>query len=259
MVALVQHEDFETFLGNSFTVCNPVIGYAKDTVQDDDGLIPRFPEMAIEELHGANVRFIDLSGRGPERSLTLLFTNLKTMADLNMPDFLAAVSYPQLSEHDYQFIDSYRKSNDIFYDLIPAHFSFIFPIFDLEKDSFVSEVRKQAKGFPRIDFNIRCAIRNNDRTSDYWHVLLVPDQGFSEVVNLHDRLYSGLFRQLERLDLDFVPHVAIANSIDPQECKRMVDEINEMNINISGTIDQLEIIQHRENQVSTIEMVKLAG
>jgi 2'-5' RNA ligase len=179
------------------------------------------------------------------------------MADLNLPDFLALVNYPKISKTDFLWINNYRKQHDDFYDLIGAHFTFVFPVFDIEKDRFMNEVKKQAKGFKKIDFQIKCAVRNNDRTNDYWHVLLVPDKGFSDMVKLHGKLYSGLFRPIERLDLDFTPHVGIANSKDPKACKRMVEEVNAMNIDIRGRIDQLEIVQYRDKQISTVEIVKL--
>ena len=180
------------------------------------------------------------------------------MADLNLPNFLAVVNYPHLGEHDQKFIDFYRKANDVYYDLIPAHFSFVFPVFDMEKKEFMAEVRKQATGFPTIEYKLRCAIRNNDRTSDYWHVLLVPDQGFSEIVKLHSKLYSGLFKPYERLDLDFIPHMGIANSKDPKECKRMVDEVNAMEIDIRGTIEQLDIVEHVDGVISSVDAVRLS-
>lgn len=178
---------------------------------------------------------------------------------LNLNDFFAVVNYPVFDESDNQWIDAYRKAHDDFYDLYEAHFTFVFPTFDIEKEMFIEEVKKQAEGMQKFDFRIRCAIRNNDRVFKYFHVLLVPDEGFSDIVRLHDKLYSGLFKPFERLDLDFIPHVGIANSKDPKECKRMVDEVNALDIDIRGTIDQLNIIQYRNKQVSTIGIIRLDG
>ena len=176
---------------------------------------------------------------------------------LYLPNFLAVAAYPKLSENDKSWIEGYRKEHDAYYDLVPAHFSFVFPDFNNKKDDFIKEVILKSKGVRKIDFNIRSAIRNNDRTNEYWHVLLVPDVGFSEVVKLHGLLYSGLFKKQERLDLDFIPHIAIANSTIPEECKQMVNEVNAMNIDISGTIDKLDIIQYRNKKISTIDVVNL--
>jgi hypothetical protein len=174
-----------------------------------------------------------------------------------MNDFLAVGSYPRLKESDSRWIDAYRKKNDIYYDLIDAHFSFVFPVYDMDTVDFIIEVRKQAEGFHKINFKIKCAIRNNDRTNEYWHVLLVPDDGFSDIVKVHDKLYSGLLSPSERLDLDFIPHIGIGNSTDPEGCKRMVDKVNRMDLNIIGSINQLEVVQHKSGKIKTIETIPL--
>ena len=174
-----------------------------------------------------------------------------------MNNFLAVGSYPRLNESDIRWIDEYRKKNDIYYELMDAHFSFVFPVYDIVAEDFMYEVKKQTTGCRKINFEIKCAIRNNDRTNEYWHVLLVPDTGFSDIVKLHDRLYSGLLKPIERLDLDFIPHIGIGNSTNPEECKKMVDEVNAMDINIRGTIEQIDIIQLKDGKIGTIGTIPL--
>lgn len=181
------------------------------------------------------------------------------MTQLNIPDFLAVVSYPGFEEMGYSWVEEYRKQHDDFYTLLAAHFSFVFPVFDMEERDFIEEIKTRAEGCNKFDYRIKCAIRNNDRTSDYWHVLLVPDEGFSEVVKLHSALYSGRLRKYERIDLDFIPHIGIANSTDPEECRRMVDGVNAMDFDIRGTINRLDIIQQEGKKISTIEEVELRG
>jgi len=174
-----------------------------------------------------------------------------------MDDFLAVVNYPSLEDYDYTWIKSYRKKNDAYASLINVHFSFVFPIYDMAPDAFIAEIKKQSAGCRAISFAIRSAIRNNDRTNDYWHVLLVPDEGFSAVVRLHDRLYSGLLASYERLDLDFIPHMGIGNSKDPKVCKKMVSEVNAKELEICGWINDLDIIQMKNGQISTIYRIPL--
>ena len=177
-----------------------------------------------------------------------------------MEDFIGVGSYPILNKKDYNWINEYRKKNDDYYDLIDAHFSFVFPTFNIGISDFIAEIKKQVKGIHKIEFQIKCAIMNNDRSDDfreYWHVLLAPDKGFSDIVKLHDKLYSGILAPTQRLDLDFIPHMGIGNSTDPKECKRMVDEVNSMDINISGVINRLDIIQFKDDKISTLEKVEL--
>src|SRR3546814_14359565 len=44
----------------------------------------------------------------------------------------------------------------------------------------------------------RCALPVQDPDSGDTYVYLVPDEGFSALVRLHDRLYSGTLRSAER-------------------------------------------------------------
>jgi hypothetical protein len=174
-----------------------------------------------------------------------------------MDDFLAVVNYPSLEKNDYDWIEAYRKKNDDYASLIDVHFSLVFPIHDISPALFISEIRKQAAGCRPISFVVRAAIRSNDLTTDYWHVLLVPDEGFGAVVRLHDRLYSGSLASHERLDLDFIPHMGIGNSKDPKRCKRMVSEVNANELAIRGWINDLDIIQMKNGQISTLHRIPL--
>jgi hypothetical protein len=49
--------------------------------------------------------------------------------------------------------------------------------------------------------------------------------------------------------------MGIANSKDPKECKRMVDEVNAMEIDIQGTIKQLDIVEHLDGVISSVGTV----
>lgn len=175
-----------------------------------------------------------------------------------MEGALAVVSYPKFSPLDQSWIESFRKANDFYYKMISAHLTIVFPVFNWLKEEFIDEIRKQVFHCQAYRITIRCAIRNNDLTSDFWHVLLVPDAGFSETVKLHDKLYSGKLAPEERLDLDFVPHIGIANSKDPSSCRKMVHEVNSQQILIQGVVEKLDIIEIRDGRAQTLEILELA-
>lgn len=56
-------------------------------------------------------------------------------------------------------------------------------------------------------------------------VLLVQDEGFSEVVRLHDKLYTVILALELRLDIPFYPHIGIGSSTDVLACKRLADDL----------------------------------
>ena len=79
----------------------------------------------------------------------------------------------------------------------------------------------------------------------------VPDEGYSRIVKLHDKLKDNL-----RLDLDFIPLIGIGNSQDRHKCKKMVDEWNKEEFELRGTISRLKIVRYENDVVTTIEEIK---
>ncbi len=155
------------------------------------------------------------------------------------------LAYPRIANQDYERIQRFRKAHDaLYFDLAQPHFAFVFPVENISANEFVEEVTKKAKGFATIPFEIKCATVNKDAFLEYFHLLLVPDQGYSDIVKLHDRLYSDrLFDEL-RLDIDFIPHMGIGNAKDKYLVKNWVDVWNADNFSIKGVIERLTVIDY---------------
>ena len=168
------------------------------------------------------------------------------------------LAYPELTSESFDRIQSYRKDNDeLFFNVVNPHFTIVFPVFDISEEEFTKEVKDKSANSVKFDFIIRCATINKDAFSDYFHTFLVPDEGYSRIVKLHDKLYSDKLKENLRLDLDFVPHIGIGNSQDRYKCKKMVDEWNEKEFSISGRITHLTVVNYENNIVSKIEEIEL--
>lgn len=167
------------------------------------------------------------------------------------------LAYPELSNEDFNLIQDYRKVHDIFYPVVHPHFTIVFPVDNQPEKAFIREVEKQSGSIKKIEFLIKCATINKDAFSDYYHIFLVPDQGFSDIVKLHDKLYSGLLFDNLRLDIDFIPHIGIGNSKDKWECKKMVDRWNSKNFSIKGQITHLTMVNYENDKVTSLKKIKL--
>ena len=169
-----------------------------------------------------------------------------------------AIAYPELAGDDFDRIQSYRRDNDeLFFKVVNPHFTIVFPAFDISADEFIKEVKSKSSNFIPFDFAIRCATISKDAFSNYFHAFLVPDEGYSKIVKLHDKLYSDKLQDKLRLDLDFVPHIGIGNSKDKYKCKKMVDEWNEKEFELCGTISRLTVVSYEDDIVTTIEEIRL--
>lgn len=172
---------------------------------------------------------------------------------------LLVLAYPELEPADYARIETYRKAHDeLWYGIVEPHFTLVFAVIDMPQNTFIDEVSAQAAFVSAIDFEIRCATINKDAFKDYFHAFLVPDKGHSQLIRLHDRLYSGILRDHLRLDIDYIPHISVGNSEYKFQTKKMVDEWNATDFCMKGRIQKLHVVQFENNVVTTLKEITLA-
>jgi len=167
------------------------------------------------------------------------------------------IAYPELKPEDLQLMQACRKDHDELYPVVAPHFTIVFAIDNVPEQSFVPEVVRQLTGVKKISFSIRSAIVNKDAFSDHFHTFLVPDEGFSSLVKLHDKLYSGLFSDNLRPDISYIPHISIARSPDRFLCKKIADEWNNKNFVAKGEVNTLSIVRYAGGKIMLLEEIVL--
>ena len=168
------------------------------------------------------------------------------------------LSYPELSPGDHAWIQSVRAEHDTQYEIVGPHFTFVFPVSRLNQETFVAHARNQARGQAGFSFVLRSAVVVKDAFSASAHVFLVPDEGYSTMVELHDRLYTGPFAAELRLDIPFIPHLTVGNAADAQACKWLADDLNARGVSIRGDINALDAAQYEGGRVESVERIELA-
>lgn len=173
----------------------------------------------------------------------------------------AVVAYPSISKKDYDWIEKIRAHHDIYYGLVKPHFTVVFRS-SIRETEFVQHIKEQASAIRKLIFALRCALVVEDVAGDVNQVFLVPDKGFSDIVKLHDRLYTGILAPELRLDIPFYPHISVGNYSDPLVCKQLADELNRRDFTIDGTVSSLDIVSivaHNKQitEVRTIERIAL--
>ena len=113
------------------------------------------------------------------------------------------------------------------------------------------------KNFKEFYFVLRCAQIVKDSFSDYTDLFLIPEEGYRIFVKLHDTLYTGILEKDLRLDIAFIPHLGIANSIDAKKGKRLADEINSKNPEIFGSINKLDVVTYEKSGVKALKEIIL--
>lgn len=172
---------------------------------------------------------------------------------------LVVLSYPKISPEDLRWIEGIRAEHDeIYYGVVDLHFTLVFPSFGMDPTAFVRHVEGQAEGQGRIPFALRCAVVVDDAFSEYFHTFLVPDEGYRGTVKLHDRFYRGPLAPELRLDIPYIPHVGVGNSLDPTLCKELADDLNGQDFVVEGEIDALDVARYEGGTVTTIKQIPLA-
>lgn len=173
---------------------------------------------------------------------------------------LYSLCYPTLCEEDDEFIRSYRREHDLPYrDVVNHHFTIVFGIRDLAKDVYIRHVRDIAASHPSISFVCRYAMLGNDAVDDNYYVFLVPDEGYSMISLLHDRLYTGPFAPFHRLDIPYIPHIGIATIADAPKIKGLCDKLNSTGVHISGTLNHITVCEYDGNHITDLERINFGA
>jgi len=172
---------------------------------------------------------------------------------------LMAVAYPEIKKNDFEWIQSIRKAHDPNYVVIAPHFSLVFPVTDIDRRDFCDHCNKICSAMTKIDFVIRGAMVHRDRDADDRYVFLTPDEGNSEIISLHDRLYTGILEAELRSDIEYIPHITAARTADGSLCKKLTDELNHNGVNIAGRISMVDIISLEKERVCSITKIPMMG
>ena len=162
---------------------------------------------------------------------------------------LYVAAFPNLGFKD-QWIHEKRSKYDPVAKFIPPHLTLVFPSTAFNIDELRQETSKLVRGFEPFRVVLRSAIVMPEvgNSRSHAHVFLVPDEGFSQIVRLHDRLYSGILANELRLDIPYIPHLTVAAGLHLTHAKSVADDLNGMKFQITIEISGVNIIEIREQE-----------
>jgi 2'-5' RNA ligase len=171
---------------------------------------------------------------------------------------LLIVAYPKISKRDFEWIqDHRRKYDDLSYQAVPPHFTLFFPSAEFKSDDLLQIAKRNIGSFPSFQFSLRSAMIMPRPVGEYSYVFLVPDEGFSQIVRLHDKIYSKELSSSLCLDIPFVPHVTVASSKNVAVCKELVDALNKKGLEVDGNIHTLDLVFEDGDRITTLSQIRL--
>lgn len=126
---------------------------------------------------------------------------------------------------------------------IGPHVTLVFPTDTTDATTATGHLAVVAGETPPLALAFRCALPVLDPDSGATYVYLVPDEGFSALVRLHDRLYSGPFAEALRLDLPYIPHVTLARITEAKLARALADDLNSQEPEIHARLETVELFR----------------
>ncbi len=151
--------------------------------------------------------------------------------------------FPKINREHW--IVKFREKFDDKSHLVAPHITLFFPTEIDSPELFGKEVKRMTSNFRKFKIRFRSAMMmpENGPNGSLGFIFLVPDEGFGNVLRLHDLLYSERFAHLLRLDIPFVPHMTIGSNLSLSEAKKQVDALNSLNFDLEFTFNTLSIVE----------------
>lgn len=168
------------------------------------------------------------------------------------------VAFPEWEKEELERIQRFRAQHDaLYFQVVDPHFTLIFPVSGYTEEAFVAAIKERVHGLTQIPFVLRSAILNKDAFKPYYHAFLVPEEGYSDIVKMHDQLYGGKLAGEWRTDIDYIPHIGVGNAGDELRCKEMVEAWNVEAFAIAGRIRQLTLLKYEANVLTRLVELEL--
>ena len=169
------------------------------------------------------------------------------------------ISYPTISDVDYDWIQNIRTNHDPFYfSVVKPHITLIFGTNKLNKQQLLKHVQKELQGFQKIVINFNSALVVEDDSKSFFHTFLIPSEGYDQISKLHDLLYQGEMASELRLDIPFIPHIGIGTSENEQDMNTLAGQINKKTVSIQGFLDTLTLVQFDGSKLEDLSKISLS-
>jgi hypothetical protein len=140
----------------------------------------------------------------------------------------------------------------------PPWFTLVFPGSGSSTKEVVQHIEATCAFTSRIRFCLRSAIIVPDVNMSWFHVFLVPDEGFGAIIRLHDRLHVGPLESCLRPETPYIPHLTVATVKELDVARRTKAALNAQDLAIAGRIDQIEVQERNAAESRCIARVPLA-
>lgn len=156
---------------------------------------------------------------------------------------LVILSRPVWAATDRAWLKALRdRHGGAYFDpSLGPHVTLVFPVEEVEESAAVSHLHAVVSDTPSFEAAFRAVLPVKDDFSSDTFLYLVPDEGLSGIVRLHDRLYSGPLADALRLDIPYIPHVTLGRFSSARIAKALADDLNAQDPVLATRVETVEL------------------
>lgn len=151
---------------------------------------------------------------------------------------IAIVYFPNINTKE---IDTFREKYDPGFKIISSHITIVSPVSEILENQFVEHIESVVKDVKLFSTHLIGLAKTLDK-----HLFLKVRDGNEQIVNLHDKLYSGILNPYIPTDFPFEPHITLGYfgmNIDDKLFDQACSEAEGLNFDITCNFDSLSIIK----------------
>ncbi|MCR9176223.1 MAG: 2'-5' RNA ligase family protein [Alphaproteobacteria bacterium] len=158
---------------------------------------------------------------------------------------LVILSRPVWAATDRAWLKALRdRHGGAYFDpSLGPHVTLVFPVEEVEESAAVSHLHAVVSDTPSFEAAFRAVLPVKDDFSSDTFLYLVPDEGLSGIVRLHDRLYSGPLADALRLDIPYIPHVTLGRFSSARIAKALADDLNAQDPVLATRVETVELFR----------------
>lgn len=139
-------------------------------------------------------------------------------------------------------LDAFRRKYDPRVAVTPPHVTFLFPVDASIGEREISDhIAAVIKNWKLFSITLEGAVLSWDNL-----IFLTVSNGKSEIIKLHDQLYTGLLASHLRSDIEFIPHVTIGVA-NGENGKQILKEARQLQINQGVVVNKLSLIRCKDD------------
>ena len=163
----------------------------------------------------------------------------------------------ELASEDAAWIEEIRRRHDPQADLVPAHFTLVFPCEAPEGTEVMAQAAAVASTTAAIDFRLVSAVVVRDALAPRSQVFLVPDRGAEAITALHDQLYDGPLEPFLRRDIPYAPHVTVAAADSQADAEAIAQTLGP--VYVHGRVGAITLASLVEGRLFDLQSWRLGG